>query len=222
MKSITNLDIFVAGLQMPVLVQSAVKTSRPSFELADSRDMNKIKMPKINSFTGEIVPNDKVCRTFNLGDRRLPVPPELLADFAPEKSTSIGFNRFVDAFTIPLFYIESFYNLIPQKGYEENYALVMEALNRQFVAGITQATFMNCSSVLCIIAYEDCIRMYKLRFDSQFLPVEPFVKPQINPDVPVFETLCETISNNIYIFDLSVFKDQFTEKFEQWLAAVSN
>lgn len=222
MKSITNLDLYVAGLNMPVMVQSALVPSRPPFELVDARDLNKIKMPKVNSFTGELVPSDKICKSFMVNGSRLPVPAYVLADCAPEKSSSIAFSKFVEAYCIPLFYVDSFYNLIPMKGYEENYALVQAALNRKFLAAITQATFMNCSSVLCLVPYEDCIRMYKLRFDSQFAPVEPFEKPVVDLNTPVSETLLETLESNVSIFDLSEYQDHFTANFEKWLATIAN
>lgn len=222
MKSITNLNVSVAGLSIPVSVCPALTTSRPSFEMADSRDMAKIKMPKINSITGEPVPPEFLCKVFNKDGTRIKVPEEALASFAPSKPDTVIFENFVDFSSIPGFYYDSFYQLYPQKGWEENYALLLEGLKYMNVNAITQSVFLNCSSILALMAWDDAIYLFKLHFDSQILPVEQFASPSVNPDSAVFKSLCDFINTRTNFFDLSLYTDSFNEKFTQWQASMDN
>jgi non-homologous end joining protein Ku len=186
--------------------------------MSDSRDLAKIKMPKINSLTGEPVPNDCLCKVFVKDGERIKVPEEALASFTSSKPDSIPFDYFVDAVNIPYFYFDSFYHLHPQKGWEENYALLLQALNYMSVAGITQSVFLNCSSTLALVTYEDIIYLYKLHFNSQLLPVEQYAKPVIDMDSAVFKSLCDFINSKTDFLDLSGYSDSFSDKFNAWLS----
>ncbi len=136
MQSIWNPILVIGTLRVPVQLFSAVQKSKVSFEMIDSRDKAKIRMIKTNENTGEPVPQQFIGKGYvpdrdaiNHGStERILVPPDLIASCLPPVSNEIVFGYFINARDLPYMRIETFYHVLPMKGEELNYAIVLESL----------------------------------------------------------------------------------------------
>ncbi len=247
MKPIWNPILVFNGLQVPVQLFNAVQKSKVSFEMIDSRDRAKIRMIKTNEKTGEPVPQQFIGKGYvpgrdaiNRVSERILVPPDLIASCLPPVSNEIVFGYFINNWELPYTRLESFYWVLPAKGDEMNYAVILKALNDLSLIGIAQATYQNCSNLFALGALEctDAIHrvssdaapatsaaanilvLYRLRFDDQIAHCDSPVLPQIdNEDDSVMTILKSFMTSCCDIFDVSGFRDTFNDNFLQAIAA---
>ncbi len=157
MKSIWNPILVIDTLRVPVQFFSAVQKSKVSFEMIDSCDKAKIRMIKTNENTGEPVPQQfigkgflpegrdaKSCVSKSCVSERILVPPDLIASCLPPVFNEIIFDCLINAWDLPFTRIETFYHILPMKGEELNYTILLKALNEMNTMGIAQATYQNC------------------------------------------------------------------------------
>jgi DNA end-binding protein Ku len=219
MQSIWNPILVINGLLVPVQLFSAVQKSKVSFEMIDSRDKAKVRLIKTNEATNQPVPQQFIGKGWQKENERILVPPELIASCLPPVSNEIVFGYFINAWDLPYTRIDTFYHVLPQKGEELNYAVVLKALKDMNATGIAQATYQNCCNLFALAALEDRLVLYKLRFDDQISECEAPVLPQLgSEDDAVMIALKSFMTSCCDLFDLSGFRDTFNDSF---LAAVA-
>ena len=222
MKQITSLDLSVSGLQLKVGVFSALQSARPSFELCDSRDLAKIKCPRINSVTNTEVPQQFVAKSFMRDDRRTLVPDDVLSSLKPSPQDQISFTRYCDDYAVPLAHCDNLFYLSPLKGWESNYSLVYHGLSQFNLFAVVKTVFMGCSAVLALGVFNNSLVIYKLRFPAQVLVLDAPVLEPLPKDSPVFNALCQAFTSSCfpYVVISDSFEDDFTLKFNNWTAAL--
>jgi DNA end-binding protein Ku len=228
MQSIWNPVLVINGLLVPVQLFSATQKSKVSFEMIDSRDKAKIRLIKTNEATNQPVPQQFIGKGYQKENERILVSPDLIASCLPPVSNEIVFGYFINAWDLPHTRIDTFYHVLPAKGEELNYAVVLKALTDMNVTGIAQATYQNCCNLFALAAIStdainrvstDRLVLFKLRFDDQISECEAPVLPQLgNEDDAVMIELKSFMTSCCDIFDLSGFRDTFNDSF---LAAVA-
>ncbi len=232
MNSIWNPILVIDTLRVPVQLFNAAQKSKISFEMIDSRDKAKIRMIKTNENTGEAVPQQFIGKGYlpgrdainRVSSEPILVPPDLIASCLPPASNEIIFDYFINSWDLPFTRIETFYHVLPMKGEELNYAILLKALNDMNTMGIAQATYQNCCNLFGLAAAPapaaDKLVLYKLRFDDQIsecpAPVLPLLE---NEDDAVMAGLKSFIESCCDVLDLSGFRDTFNDKFLEAIAA---
>ena len=228
MSSIWNPVLVINGLVVPVQLFSAVQKSKVSFEMIDSRDKAKVRLIKTNENTNQPVPQQFIGKGYQKENERILVPPDLIASCLPPVSNEIVFGYFIDSWELPYTRIDTFYHILPAKGEELNYAVVLKALTDMNVMGIAQATYQNCCNLFALAACRDekfCVSserlvLYKLRFDDQISECEAPVLPQLDSeDDAVMTELKSFMTSCCDVFDLSGFRDTFNDSFLAAIAA---
>ena len=118
-----------------------------------------------------------------------------LKEAAPEKSTAIEIQEFVNESQIPTLYFEKPYYLEPDKGASKAYALLREALAKSGKVGVAQFVLRNRESLCVLKAQGNALTLNTLRFASEIrsadelrLPVnEKLVPNEVNLALKLIE-----------------------------------
>src|ERR671919_260199 len=116
-------------VNIPVKLYSAVQRKTVRFHQLDGADNQRIQQKRVNPRTGEEVPYDNLVKGYEIGpDRYVVIDPDELDALAPEKTRTIDIEDFVDLEQIdPIFYDHPYY-LVPDKGSEKAYGLLLQAM----------------------------------------------------------------------------------------------
>ena len=157
MNSIWNPTLVINGLLVPVQLFNLARKSKIALEMFDSRDMNRITMPRKNPKTNQPVPAQFIGKCYNDNGVCTLVSPELIAQCLPPVSNQVVFDYFIDGSAVSYSRIETFYAALPVPGDGLNYALVLHSLQTLNVAGIARATYMNCCNQFALGVENDIL-----------------------------------------------------------------
>jgi DNA end-binding protein Ku len=135
-----------------------------------------------------------------------------LKEAAPEKSSAIEIQEFVNESQIPILYFEKPYYLEPDKGAGKAYALLREALAKSGKVGVAQFVLRNRESLCVLKAQGNALTLNTLRFASEIrsadelrLPVnEKLVPNEVNLALKLIEGMTAE-------FDPAKYHDTYTE-----------
>jgi DNA end-binding protein Ku len=223
MKSLWNCTLKVGGLSVPVKLYSATRQSNPPFELVDSRSMSKIRVLKLNKDTGEPVPGENIGKAYNLNGSLVPVTNDLIRSCIPEKNSILDFSYFVYLYDIPPVCFDNFYYLLPEESVVSSpvyFSHLLSKLEEFDLAGLTQVVFRNLSHLFALSHFSNTLILYKLRFDTQFIPFEQPVLPKAVTFAASFmDSFDAFLSDHTRVFNVLDFKDTFTDNLR---SAISN
>src|SRR6478672_11979578 len=121
MRAIWSGAISFGLVNIPVKLNSAVESSEGlDFDMLSKKDMAPIRYARIDTKTGKEVPWKDFVKA------------------SPEKSKTIDIVQFVKEEEIDPIYYEKPYYLIPDKGADKSYALLIKALEETKTVGIEE------------------------------------------------------------------------------------
>jgi len=138
-----------------------------------------------------------------------PVTRELIKSAIPPENKVLEFSYFSYSFDIPAVYYENFYYLLPGIDAETYYSYIMSQLINYDIVAITQVVIENTNYLFALSVFSGLLILYKLRFTSQIIAVEPPVLPR---SVVHAETFMDSfdlfLCNNTRLFCASDFSDR--------------
>lgn len=160
-------------VNIPVRVFSAVHEKEIRFHQLHEKDGGRIKLQRICSKDGEVVPYEEVQKGYEISKGRyVRLNKEELEAIAPEASRAINIEDFVELEDIdPIFYNHTYY-LAPDKGADRPYKLLLEAMKKTQKVGIARMV-MRTKQYLCAIRpMEDALAMSTMQFSDEVMPVD--------------------------------------------------
>ena len=152
MRAIWKGSIAFGLVHIPVNLYPATESqSTVSSNLLHKKDHSRIRYQRVSEATGKEVPAEEIVRGFEVErDNFVVISDDELKEAAPEKSTAIEIQEFVNESQIPTLYFEKPYYLEPDKGAGKAYALLREALAQSGKVGVAQFVLRNRES-LCVL-----------------------------------------------------------------------
>jgi DNA end-binding protein Ku len=139
MKSIWKGSIAFGLVNIPVRLYAATESQSLTSHMLQKKDLSRIKFQRIAESTGKEVPAEDIVKGFEIEKNQYVIlADEELRDVAPERSTGIEIQEFVNEDEIPSLYFEKPYYLEPDKGAGKAFALLREALTKIGKVGIAQ------------------------------------------------------------------------------------
>ena len=170
-----------------------------------SLSIGGINVPvKLYSATKQTNPPFKLVNTRSLS----PVTPELIKSCIPPKNNVLEFSYFSYSFDIPPVYYENFYYLLPDVNAGTYYSYIMSQLMNYDIVALTQVVIRNTSHLFALSTFSGLLILYKLRFQSQIIPVAPPVLPKSVVHAEEFmDNFDLFLSNNTRLFSISDFSE---------------
>jgi len=170
---------------IPVQLVSAVRTGRVSFRMLHSKDYSPLAREMSCPEEGRIVPPAEIIRGYDIGPGKyIEVTDKELESLSPERSRTIEILEFIDMKEVDLIYYDHPYYLVPSKGGEKAYQLLVEVLRQTNKAGLAKFVLRDREYLVAIKSVEGALALITLHYSEEILPDEDIApkKEAIEPD----------------------------------------
>jgi DNA end-binding protein Ku len=138
-------------VNVPVKLYSATSPKEVRFHMLHDKDGGRIQQKRVCSIDGKEVPWEHIVKGFEVSKGRyVSVSREELSAFDPKGTKSIDIEDFVELSQIDPIYYETTYYLLPDKGAQKPYALLLEAMRKTGRVGIARFV-LRTKQYLCAV-----------------------------------------------------------------------
>jgi len=221
MKSIWKGSIAFGLVNIPIRLYAATESQGLASHMLYRKDLSRIRFQRIAESTGKEVSADEIVRGYEVDKNQYVIlSDEELDEVAPEKSSVIEIQEFVNESEISSLYFEKPYYLEPDKGAGKAYALLREALAKSGKVGIAQFVLRNRDSLCALKALDGVLVLNALRFQSEIRSMDELSLPiteKLSPsEVSLALKLIEGMTGK---FDPSKYRDTYTEEVQKLIEA---
>jgi DNA end-binding protein Ku len=170
---------------IPVQLVSAVRTGHVSFRMLHSKDYSPLARGMSCPEEEAIVPPNEIIRGYEIGpDKYIVVTDKELESLSPERSRTIEILEFIDMKEVDLIYYDHPYYLVPAKGGEKAYRLLVEVLHQTNKAGLAKFVLRDREYLVAVKSMEGALALITLHYSEEILPDEDFApkKEDIEPE----------------------------------------
>jgi DNA end-binding protein Ku len=156
---------------IPVRLVNAVEPGRVSFRMLHGKDYAPLRRRMYCPAEGKIVPPEEIIRGYELAaDRYVTVTDEELESLTPERSRTIEILEFIDLKDVDPLYYDRPYYLVPAKGGEKAYRLLVEVLRRTGKAGLAKFVLAEREHLVAVTSEEGALSLITLHYGADILP----------------------------------------------------
>jgi DNA end-binding protein Ku len=205
-------------VNIPVKLFSAVSRKTVRFHQLDGEDNQRIQQKRVNPRTGEEVPYENLVKGYEIGpERYVVITPEELDGLSPEKTRTIDIEDFVDLDEIdPIFYDHPYY-LVPDKGAEKAYRLLLDAMEAANRVAIARVVIRSKENLVAIRPRGDVLTMETLLFGDEVIepdqldgvPEAADQKKTSKRELDMAQQLIDSLSAE---FDPDKYRDEYRDR----------
>jgi DNA end-binding protein Ku len=205
-------------VNIPVKLFSAVSRKTVRFHQLDGEDNQRIQQKRVNPRTGEEVPYENLVKGYEIGpERYVVITPEELDGLSPEKTRTIDIEDFVDLDEIdPIFYDHPYY-LVPDKGAEKAYRLLLDAMDAANKVAIARVVIRSKENLVAIRPRGDVLTMETLLFGDEVIepdqldgvPEAADQKKTSKRELDMAQQLIDSLSSE---FDPDKYRDEYRDR----------
>src|ERR1700738_4028794 len=179
MKSIWKGSIAFGLVNIPIRLYAATESQGLASHMLYRKDLSRIRFQRIAESTGKEVSADEIVRGYEVDKNQYVIlSDEELDEVAPEKSSVIEIQEFVDESEISSLYFDNPYYLEPDKSAGKAYALLRDALGKSRKVGISQFVLRNREHLCALKAMDEVLVLNALRFASEIRDTSDLSLPQ--------------------------------------------
>jgi DNA end-binding protein Ku len=216
-RSIWSGAISFGLVNVPVKLYSAVSRKTVRFNQLNEKTGNRIQQKRVDPETGDEVPFEQIVKGFELTkDRYVIITPDELDALDPERSRTIQIEDFVDQEDIDPIYYDHPYYLVPDKGAEKAYGLLLNAMEASGKVAIARVVLRSKEQLVAIRPAGDLLMMETMIFHDEVVPHDdiddlPDSKSLKVSDreVKMAQQLIDSLSSE---FEPSKYRDEYRDK----------
>jgi len=161
---------------IPVQLVKAVETGRVSFRMLHSKDYSPLTRRMFCPEEDRMVPPDEIIRGYEIGpDRYIVITDEELESVSPDRSRTIEIVEFIDMNEVDSIYYDHPYYIVPSKGGEKAYRLLVEVMRRTNKAGLAKFVLGEREYLVAVKSTEGALALFTLHYFEEILPDEDIV-----------------------------------------------
>ena len=158
---------------IPVQLVKAVEPDRVSFRMLHSKDYSPLLRKMVCPKEEKIVPPEEIIRGYEIGpDKYITITDEELESVSPERSRTIEIVEFIDMEDVDSIYFDHPYYLVPAKGGEKAYRLLVEVMCRTKKAGLAKFVLGEREYLVAVKCTEGALCLITLHYSEEILPDE--------------------------------------------------
>lgn len=219
MRPIWSGSISFGLVNIPVKLISAVQSEDLNFDML-SKDMAPIRYARINTKTDKEVAWKDIVKGYEYTKGKyVIIDDEDFKKASPEKTHAIDIVQFVKQEEIEPVYYEKPYYIIPAKGGEKSYRLLLRALEASGTMGIAEFMLRNRAHVCAVKVFKDVLLLQQMRYQEEIREApEMDVKNEkiTDKELQLAMKLVEQLTEK---FDPSAFKDTYIEELKKVIKA---
>jgi DNA end-binding protein Ku len=221
MRSIWSGSISFGLVNIPVKLMSAIQSEGLNFDMLSKKDMAPIRYARIDTETNKEVAWKDIVKGYEYTKGKyVVVTDEDFKNASPEKSKSIDIVQFCKLEEIDPVYYEKPYYIVPDKGSEKSYHLLLKALEDSGSVGIAEFMLRNREHVCAIKTYNDVLLLNQLRYNNEVREIPEVIIPKkekiTQKEIDLAVKLIEQLTEK---FNPAGFKDTYIEKLEKVIKA---
>ena len=157
---------------IPVRLVKAVEPGRVSFRMLHSRDYSPLVRRMVCPEEEKLVPPDEIIRGYELGaGKYILITDEELESVSPERSRTIEIIEFIDMKEVDPIYYDHPYYLVPLKGGEKSYRLLVEVMNRTNKAGLAKFVLGEREYLVAVKSTGRALSLITLHYMMRYFPM---------------------------------------------------
>ena len=158
---------------IPVRLVKAIEPGRVSFHLLHSKDYSPLARKMFCPEEQTIVPSDEIIRGYEIApDKYILMTDEELESVSPERSRTIEIVEFIDRKDMDPIYYDHPYYLVPSKGGEKAYRLLVEVMRRTNKAGLAKFVLAEREHLVAVTSRDGALALTTLHYHEEILPDE--------------------------------------------------
>ncbi len=158
---------------IPVRLVKAVEPGRVSFHLLHSKDYSRLSRRLFCPEENAMVPPEEIIRGYEIvPGKYIPVTDEELESLSPERSSTIEIVEFIDIKDVDPVYFDHPYYLVPAKGGEKAYRLLVEVMGKTKKAGLAKFVFAEREYLVAVTSKDKALALTTLHYRDEILPDE--------------------------------------------------
>ncbi len=205
---------------IPVRLVTAVAPGRVSFHLLHSKDYSRLSRRMLCPEEEMTVPPDQVIRGYEVvPDRYILMTEEELESVTPERSRTIEIIEFIDLKEVDPIYFDHPYYLVPSKGGEKAYRLLVEVMRRMNKAGLAKFVLAEREYLVAVMARNGALALNTLHYRDEILPDEDLAPKKGRDQTDEESRMKKDIEQMIEDFDPGKYANERRKKLVDLLAA---
>jgi DNA end-binding protein Ku len=222
MRSIWSGSISFGLVNIPVKLNSAIEAGEGlDFDMLSKKDMGQIRYARIDTKTGKEVAWKDIVKGFEYTKGKyVVVTDEDFKKASPEKSRAIDILQFVKEEEIDPIYYDKPYYLVPDKGADKSYHLLIKALEETKTVGLAEFMLRNRMHICALKVYNGILLLNQLRYSEEIREV-PEVEKSKGERISTKEIQLATklIHQLTEKFDPAAFKDTYVSELKKVIKA---
>lgn len=220
MRPVWSGTISFGLVNIPVKLISAVQQEELDLDMLSKKDLAPVRYARIDTKTGEELAWKDIVKGFQYAKGKYVVVED--KDFeqaSPEKSKSIDIAQFAKEEEIDPIYYEKPYYIIPGKGGEKSYKLLVKALDETKSVGVAEFMLRNRMHVCTVKSHNGQLLLTQMRYHTELkdapeleLGNERISAKEVELAVKLIEQLSEE-------FKPAAFKDTYVEEMKKIIKA---
>ena len=217
-RSIWSGTISFGLVNIPVKLQSAVQSEELPLHMLAKNDLAPIKYARIDTKTGKEVDWNDIVKGYEYAKGKfVVVEDEDFEKASPQKSKSIDIVQFVKADEIDPIYFEKPYYLLPAKGGEKTYRLLVKALEEAGTVGIAEFMLRNREHVCAIKPYKGLLLLDQMRYEEEIKEVPQLESGRVSEKE--LQLALKLIGQLTETFNPAAFKDNYIASLKKVIRA---
>jgi DNA end-binding protein Ku len=207
-------------VNIPVKLQSAVQDDNIDFDMLSKDDLAPIRFARIDTKTGEEVPYKDIVKGFQYAKGKyVVVTDEDFEKARPHLAKAIDIIQFVKEEEIDPIYFEKPYYVVPAKGAEQSYKLLLKALDETKTVGLAEFMLRNRAHICILKSYNGVLLLNQLRYHEEIREM-PEVKTAAENITPKEIQLATKLINQLTeTFNPAAFKDNYIAELKKVIKA---
>ncbi len=198
---------------IPVQLVRAVETGRVSFRMLHNKDYSPLQRRMFCPEEEEMVAPDEIVRGYQIGpDKYILITDEELESVTPERSRTIEIVEFIDIKEVDPIYFDHPYYLVPSKGGEKAYRLLVEVMHRTNKAGLAKFVLGEREYLVAIKSADGALALITLHYSEEILPDEDIAPEEGMIEAEEKRSMKKSITKMMADFNPGKYADERREK----------
>jgi DNA end-binding protein Ku len=205
---------------IPVRLVKAIEPGHVSFHLLHSKDYSRLSRKMFCPVEETMVSPEEIVRGYEiLPEKYILMTDEELESLSPERSRTIEIVEFIDLKEVDPIYYDHPYYLVPSKGGEKAYQLLVEVMHRTHKAGLAKFVMAEREYLVAITSREGALALTTLHYSDEILPDDDFSPKKGKIDAEEERRMKKSIEQMIEDFNPAKYADKRRKKLTDLLEA---
>jgi DNA end-binding protein Ku len=170
LQEIWNGTVSFSLVAIPVKLVKAVEPGHVTFRMLHSKDYFPLSRKMYCPREETIVPVNEMIRGYEITpDKYIVITEGELESVSPERSRTIEIIEFIDMKEVDPVYYDHPYYLVPSKGGEKAYRLLVEVMGRTNRAGLAKFVLRDREHLVALKSTDGALMLITLHYSSEIL-----------------------------------------------------